>query len=98
MLRSVAYLVTHTEYERGWGRRPDGYSLHRTMAEAKAYIADLTAIWAGRGPHEFPSYSGPQLVVISEDIAFLLGSMDEGQGVFLRGYSVDEEGVLNILD
>jgi hypothetical protein len=25
------------ESERGWGTRPDGYSLHLTLADAKAY-------------------------------------------------------------
>jgi hypothetical protein len=26
------------EYERGWGSRPDGFSLHRTMADRDAFI------------------------------------------------------------
>lgn len=56
------------ESERGWGRRPDGYSLHLTIADAKAYIAEY---WA-RMPKEVPDcYSMPDgdpfVVDVSDD-------------------------------
>lgn len=35
----VAYLVSWTESERGWGQRPDGVSLHLTQEDAKDYIS-----------------------------------------------------------
>ena len=31
------YLLPWTETEEGWGTRPDGYSLHRTMEEMKDF-------------------------------------------------------------
>ena len=39
----VALKLTWTESERGWGQRPDGYSLHETQQDVSAYIA---AYWA----------------------------------------------------
>jgi len=36
-------MVTWTESERGWGLRPDGYSLHETQDDVRAYI---DAHWA----------------------------------------------------
>jgi hypothetical protein len=46
----VAYLITWTESERGWGYRPDGASLHLTQDDAKKY---LKAYW-DRMPTEVP--------------------------------------------
>ncbi len=44
------------ESERGWGTRPDGYTLHCTMDDLKAFI---DAYWA-RMPDRVPSvYSRP---------------------------------------
>ena len=44
------------ESERGWGSRPDGYSLHLTDADRRAYI---TEYWDGM-PDEVPDeYSRP---------------------------------------
>lgn len=44
------------ESERGWGTRPDGYSLHATEEDRKRYIA---AYWAAR-PAKVPvEYSRP---------------------------------------
>lgn len=36
----VAYLITWTESERGWGQRPDGASLHLTQDDAKVYLKE----------------------------------------------------------
>ncbi len=45
------------ESERGWGTRPDGYSLHLTESDRLAYIKDY---WAGM-PDEVPDeYSRPE--------------------------------------
>lgn len=44
------------ESERGWGHRPDGYSLHLSEDDRKAFIADY---WA-RQPNAVPAtYSLP---------------------------------------
>jgi hypothetical protein len=47
----VAYLVEMTEYERGWGSRPDGYLAFPTEADARAYVTRQTA---GRSIHNVP--------------------------------------------
>lgn len=45
------------ESERGWGQRPDGFSLHMTDTDREAYIKDY---WA-RQPREVPDeYSRPE--------------------------------------
>lgn len=45
------------ESERGWGCRPDGYSLHITEDDRKAYIKDY---WDGMPEGEAPyEYSRP---------------------------------------
>ena len=44
------------ESERGWGTRPDGYSLHKTIEDCKQYIKEY---WDGM-PDEIPDeYSRP---------------------------------------
>jgi len=35
-----AYVITWTEYERGWGQRPDGISLHETPDDADRYVEE----------------------------------------------------------
>ena len=44
------------ESERGWGVRPDGYSLHLTNGDLKAFIA---AHWAKMPPTAPDEYSRP---------------------------------------
>ncbi len=45
------------ESERGWGVRPDGYSLHKTKADRDAFIAEY---WS-KQPDETPDeYSRPE--------------------------------------
>jgi hypothetical protein len=47
------------ESERGWGQRPDGYSLHLTSADRDAFVGDY---W-GSQPQTFPApdiYSCPE--------------------------------------
>ena len=52
----MAVVQKWEESERGWGRRPDGYSVHPDEAARQRYIA---AYWA-RQPKETPDeYSRP---------------------------------------
>lgn len=44
------------ESERGWGQRPDGYSLHASYAECQAYIA---AYWQRQPDYVPDEYSRP---------------------------------------
>jgi len=34
------YRIPWTEYERGWGQRPDGATLHLTLTHAKRFITN----------------------------------------------------------
>lgn len=36
---------TWTERERGWGQRPDGFTLHLSMADRDAYVVGYNAQW-----------------------------------------------------
>jgi hypothetical protein len=53
------------ESERGWGTRPDGYSLHLTEADRQAYIKAYRAKMPGAVPDEYARpASRPQLVEV----------------------------------
>lgn len=67
----VAVRVCWTEYERGWGSRPDGVTLHRDEKEARRYIKDY---WDrqppavnGRAPDCYSAPGQPELVRVSEE-------------------------------
>ena len=38
------------ESERGWGARPDGYSVHKSMADLRQYLADEREAERRRNP------------------------------------------------
>lgn len=48
------------ERERGWGERPDGFSLHESEDAVKQFIADYWKSMPGSGPQDAPDeYSAP---------------------------------------
>lgn len=51
------------ESERGWGVRPDGYSIHRTQADRAAYVEGYMTrqqAWLGDAvPDEYTRPAGP---------------------------------------
>ena len=53
--------VPWVEYERGWGQRPDGYSLHLNVSDAHNFINEY---WAKQPPREGgmapDEYSAPE--------------------------------------
>lgn len=49
----VAYLITWTESEQGWGVRPDGASLHLTQDDAKQYLKEYWDNMPGKVPAEY---------------------------------------------
>lgn len=62
-----AVYVSWEESERGWGERPDGFSLHLTEADAQAFIGDY---WnsmpdkiGGMAPDEYSRPAGNPFVV-----------------------------------
>lgn len=63
------YAVSYTEYERGWGQRPDGTSYHRNEEEAKAFVKGIHRDRSGAAPDEYTNADGPpQLVEVSEEL------------------------------
>ncbi len=56
-----------TETERGWGQRPDGFSLHITRENRDAYIVDhtkfLTKTYGTEPPDEYDFASGEPYIV-----------------------------------
>lgn len=50
-----AYKVHWTEYERGWGQRPDGTTLHMNKSAADEYITHyLSSAYRGFSEHVTP--------------------------------------------
>lgn len=49
----VAYLITWTESEAGWGCRPDGASLHLTQEHVKTYLKEYWDRMPKEVPHEY---------------------------------------------
>jgi hypothetical protein len=58
--------IDWTEYERGWGNRPDGTTLHRTMEVAKSYIENHWSNQPNKAPDEYSSPGTPRIVQISD--------------------------------
>ncbi len=61
------------ESEAGWGVRPDGYSLHKTQEDVKAYIEDhskfLVKLYGNTAPHEYDRPSGkPYPCEVSQEV------------------------------
>lgn len=61
-----------TEHERGWGQRPDGYTYHLTMEDAKKHIANHWAKHPVEVPNEYSSPETPKWVEVDELIAILI--------------------------
>lgn len=63
------YRIQWTEYERGWGCRPDGETYHCSREDADKYIKDY---WAkmpdGPAPYEYSAPGTPTLVEVTEEL------------------------------
>ncbi len=57
------YCVNWTESERGWGQRPDGYTLHKDFKTAKEFIDKH---WDSMPPTTPDIYSFPSEPFITE--------------------------------
>lgn len=51
--KNVAYAIDWTEYECGFGCRPDGRSFHASRTEATQYVTDYWAKMPNEVPHEY---------------------------------------------
>lgn len=87
---NAVYAVQWTEYEAGWGNRPDGLTLHRNLETAKKYISDY---WAkqpdGPAPDEYSAPSDPKLMEVSAEIAAIVSNAGSIWANH-RGWTVDE--------
>ncbi len=55
------------ESERGWGARPDGYSLHLTMEDRKQFVKDYWARMPDTVPDEYSRPCGnPQHIDVDK--------------------------------
>jgi hypothetical protein len=70
----TAHLQHWTESERGWGQRPDGYSLHLTAELAKQYVVEYNAkLPSGPAPDEYTFADGGAVEVeVSEKLHQML--------------------------
>ncbi len=73
----IAYCQLWEESERGWGQRPDGFSLHASEEAAKRYIKAYWDEMPKEVPDEYERPSGsPFLVKVSGELFAKLEKMD----------------------
>lgn len=80
---ATGYLLSWTEFERGWGQRPDGYSLHATPEGCAQYLKDFYGRRKpGPAPDEYeePDSQTPRAVEISEELGTALGHACKDNG------------------
>jgi hypothetical protein len=59
----AVYIIYWTEYESGWGQRPDGVSYHKSLDEAK----EFGKVYGEQGNREcFSRGSQPTLIEVSK--------------------------------
>lgn len=70
--RNTVVAINWTEYERGWGSRPDGHTFHLTFEAANDYI---TKYWArqpdkknGVAPDEYSAPGEPFSIEVDGEI------------------------------
>ena len=89
----AAYLLRWVESGFGWGKRPDGISLHQSIESCNEYVRNY---WNAM-PDEVqdcysrPSYADPKLVFISKELAY---KIENDPGKSFRSYSSDEKSLL----
>jgi len=68
-VRHSVYAQVWIESERGWGTRPDGYSLHLTRSDVSTYIQKYWDKMPNSVPDEYSRPEGdPTLVEIDTDL------------------------------
>lgn len=82
------------ESERGWGTRPDGYSLHLTMADRDAYVKD---IYAKRDPYNVPDEyervdGTPYEAKVDRKTYDKVAASEHGIRIYSNQYPRDDQG------
>lgn len=64
------FAMSWTEYERGWGQRPDGYTFHASVEEFDRFLKDFYARLPQQVPDEYskPDASTPFVLMVSESL------------------------------
>jgi hypothetical protein len=62
----AVYKIVWREFERGWGVRPDGYSLHATSEDAHACIQRYWKNMPDEAPDEYSKPGNPILVEVDK--------------------------------
>lgn len=62
------YCIEWTEYERGWGQRPDGETYYATKEAAEAAYKEAFEGRTGSAPDYYVNPSKPKLVEVDEEL------------------------------
>lgn len=76
-MRETAWRIDFTEYERGWGSRPDGFTLYATKALAdEAFRAHWDAYPDGEAPDYYIHASHPREVNLTVQQSRTMGDLN----------------------
>lgn len=64
------FAMSWTEYERGWGPRPDGYTFHSSVEEFQRFLGEFRAKQPKQVPDEYSQADKdtPFVVMVSESL------------------------------
>ena len=73
-----------TEYERGWGSRPDGCSLHLGEGDRKQFCKKYWGVMPKNAPDEYSAENGkPFVAVVNTELYGRLVASKEEQGIWV---------------
>jgi hypothetical protein len=71
------------ESERGWGTRPDGYSLHNRMEDYRAFVAEYWASMPSSTPDEYSRpLEQPHSVTVTHQLYAQIQTSNNGIRVY----------------
>lgn len=64
------FAMSWTEYERGWGQRPDGYTFHASAEDFDRFLKEFEARQPQQVPDEYskPDSLTPLIVMVSKSL------------------------------
>ena len=68
MSANLAVILEWNEHESGWGCRPDGYSFHLSINDAKLYSERVTKRQQELSPSEYSSAGAPTVCELSDEL------------------------------
>ena len=82
---NIVLCQTWSESERGWGMRPDGYSLHLSQKDLDAYVKAYWEKMPVKTPHEYSFPDGkPYACIVTDDVLAEIKEGDYGIHRFSR--------------